>query len=227
MIKIVKNILKIFDNYELWDEGVELIGSWCFELYQKNFNVRKYPLKTVDIDFLVPYPYRGRTKVNLVEKFEQIGFRVNFNSDGSFYLTNGEMRIDFLSPELGRSCDKVFLIKNLSLKTIPLRYMDILLKDKVSIKEGDLNISIPSPLNFSLHKLLIAQRRKDKSKKIKDIEQAIFTLEVVDPEKFKDEFLKLPNKAKRYILKSLEEAKEHMPLQEEFIRNIILTLQNN
>jgi len=76
MIKIVKNILKIFDNYELWDEGVELIGSWCFELYQKNFNVRKYPLKTVDIDFLVPYPYRGRTKVNLVEKFEQIGFEL-------------------------------------------------------------------------------------------------------------------------------------------------------
>jgi len=224
MIKTVKNILKVFNNYELWDEGVELIGSWCFELYQKHFNVKKYPLKTVDIDFLIPFPYKGKTKINLVEKFEELGFRIRFNSDGSFYLTNGEMKIEFLSPELGRSSGKVFYIKNLSLKTIPLRYLDILLKDKVSIKEGDLEISVPSPLNFSLHKLLIAQRRKDKSKKIKDIEQAVFTLEVVDLEKFKEEFLKLPNKAKKYILKSLEEAKKYVSLQEEFIESIILTL---
>jgi len=39
MIKIVRDILKIIEDNRLWDEGVELIGSWCFLLYQKHFGV--------------------------------------------------------------------------------------------------------------------------------------------------------------------------------------------
>jgi len=113
MIKIVKDILKVFHDNELWNEGVELIGSWCFELYQKHCNVEKYPLKTVDIDFLIPFPYKGKNKIDLIDKLENIGFRTGFNNDGSFYLRNAEIKIEFLSPERGRGSSKAFYIKNL------------------------------------------------------------------------------------------------------------------
>ncbi len=96
-------------------------------------------------------------------------------NDGSFYLRNAEIKIEFLSPELGRGSSKAFYIKNLSLRTIPLRYLDILLEDRITVKEDNIEIAIPAPLNFSLHKLLIAQRRKNKDKIEKDITQAIFT----------------------------------------------------
>lgn len=35
MLEIVRKILKVFEENNLWDEGIELIGSWCFTLYQK------------------------------------------------------------------------------------------------------------------------------------------------------------------------------------------------
>ncbi len=40
MIELVAKILTIFHNNGLFDEGVELIGSWCFQLYQKHLGVK-------------------------------------------------------------------------------------------------------------------------------------------------------------------------------------------
>jgi hypothetical protein len=34
MVKKIKEILKVFADNGLFEEGVELIGSWCFKLYQ-------------------------------------------------------------------------------------------------------------------------------------------------------------------------------------------------
>jgi hypothetical protein len=225
MIKIVKDILEIFDKNGLWEEDVELIGSWCFLLYQKYYGVKKYPLRTTDIDFLIPFPYKGKKNIHLIKFLETLGFRLDFNTDGSLFLKNAELKIEFLSPEKGWGSEKPFEIKKLSLKTTPLRFLDMLLKDKLIVKEDTLNISIPSPLNFCLHKLLIAQRREKNSKKINDIEQAVYVLEVIDLVRFKNEYNNLPKKSKRYIMQSLEEAKIQVPLKEDVIDRAIITLQ--
>ena len=225
MIKIVTDILRIFDENGLWKEGIELIGSWCFQLYQKHYGVKKYPLRTTDIDFLIPFPYKGKTKLDLVEQLQMLGFRLGFNTDGSFFLRNAEMKIEFLSPEKGPGSEKAFNIEKLSLKTTPLRFLDMLLKDKIVVKEGNLNICIPSPLNFCIHKLLIAQRRRKESKKLNDIMQGVYTLEVVDLGQFRNEYNDLHKKSKRYILRSLQEAKEQIPLKEDIINKAIITLQ--
>ncbi len=193
MIKIVNDILKVFDDNGLWDEGVEL---------------------------------KGKNKIALIDKLENIGFRTGFNNDGSFYIRNAEIKIEFLSPEHGRGFRKSFYIKNLTLRTIPIRYLEILLENRIMVKERNIEIAIPAPLNFSLHKLLIAQLRKNKDKIEKDIIQAIFTIEAVELKKFKSRFLKLPKKAKNYIINSLETAKDIMPLKNSFIETVISTLHN-
>jgi hypothetical protein len=36
MFEIIQRILKVFADNGLFDEGVELIGSWCFSLYQRH-----------------------------------------------------------------------------------------------------------------------------------------------------------------------------------------------
>jgi len=41
--EIVSKILKVFADNGLFDEGVELIGSWCFRLYQKHLGVTNFP----------------------------------------------------------------------------------------------------------------------------------------------------------------------------------------
>ncbi|MBA3052010.1 nucleotidyltransferase domain-containing protein, partial [bacterium] len=103
---------------------------------------------------------------------------------------------------------------------------NILLENKIIIKEDNIRIAIPAPLNFCLHKLLIAQRRKDKSKKLKDMEQAIYILEIVDEKQFKTTYNSFPKKWQKYILQSLKEAKIQIPLQEKNINKILDTLQS-
>jgi len=42
MENLFKKILIVFDQHGLFEEGVELIGSWCFYLYQKKLGVIFY-----------------------------------------------------------------------------------------------------------------------------------------------------------------------------------------
>ena len=52
MEDLFQKILKTFAELGLWADGVELIGSWSFLLYQRHLGVRPFPLITQDVDFL-------------------------------------------------------------------------------------------------------------------------------------------------------------------------------
>lgn len=99
MIDLIQKILRIFEENGLWDDGVELIGSWCFQLYQKHYGVKNYPFRTIDIDFLIPSPFKGKKKIGIVGLLEPLGFKAGFNSDGSIYLWGPELKIEFLTAE--------------------------------------------------------------------------------------------------------------------------------
>ena len=133
-------ILRVFDENRLWEDRIALIGSWCFLLYQKHFKVKNFPLRTQDIDFLIPFPYKGKREIDLINKLKEFGFILNFNPDGSHYLWSADLRIDFLAPEKGRGTEKALNIKQLSLRATPLRFLDILLKDQIIIKEENLKL---------------------------------------------------------------------------------------
>lgn len=45
----IKEILQILSDQGLWEQGVELIGSWCFKIYQEYLGVESFPLRTEDI----------------------------------------------------------------------------------------------------------------------------------------------------------------------------------
>lgn len=225
MIEIVKKILKVFEENHLWERGVELIGSWCFILYQKHFGVKSFPLRTVDIDFLIPLPYKAKEKINLIGLLEPLGFKTGFNSDGSIYLWSADLRIDFLTAERGKGTDKAREIKNLSLKALPLRFVDILFKNPVMVKEEGIKISIPNPAAFAVHKILISVRRKKPEKKHKDLEQALHVLEAIDLGEVKHIYHTLPKTWRRSILGSLQNSVRTFPLRKEFIQKTFSTLQ--
>lgn len=56
MITAIERILKVFADNNLFNEGVELIGSWCFQLYQRHLGAKSFPLRTQDI---VVWPLNG------------------------------------------------------------------------------------------------------------------------------------------------------------------------
>src|SRR3990167_3790428 len=161
MLDQIKDVLKVFDENDLWDEGVELIGSWCFLFYQKRFGAKPYPFRTQDVDFLISLPYCGQKKFDAGAALEKLGFRQGFNGDGSIYYWTTELKVEFLVPERGKGVDHALSVRPLSLKATPLRFVDMLLQDPVTVKVGDITAKVPNPLNFCLHKLIIAQRRKN------------------------------------------------------------------
>ena len=60
-----------------------LIGSWCLPLYRDYFKDvgELYPVKTRDIDFLVPLASVFRKHVNLPDLLKDLGFIVGFRGD--------------------------------------------------------------------------------------------------------------------------------------------------
>ena len=181
-------LLKLFDELGLWKDGVELIGSWSFLLYQRHLGVRTLPLRTQDVDFLLPWPYPARSTVGLSEALSELGFRSANNPDGSTYFIHPELKLEFLSPERGKGGQDARSIKPLGVRAVTLRFMDMLLKDSIFVKEGNISVRVPKPLNFCLHKFVIAQRRTKPDKREKDIQQAVYVLAVLELAEFKAGF---------------------------------------
>lgn len=225
MIEITRKILKVFADNGLFNEGVELIGSWCFQLYQKHLGAKSFPLRTQDIDFLVPSPYHGKEHSDFIEQLERLGFNRDFKSNGSLYLWNADLKIEFITPEKGAGTDNAIKIKKLGLSAIPLRFVAALLKDPITIIDDGIEICVPNPINFCLHKLIIASRRKNIDKSLKDLEHAICTSVIVDLKELQNSFESLPKGWRQAIIRTLEKAQEKLPLLGEEINKLQLTLQ--
>ncbi len=76
MVDLIRRVLRVFADNHLFDEGVELIGSWCFQLYQKHLGAKEFPFRTQDIDFLIPNPFRGKEHAGFIRQLEGLGFPV-------------------------------------------------------------------------------------------------------------------------------------------------------
>jgi hypothetical protein len=226
MIDSIKNILKAFADSQLFNEGVELIGSWCFWVYQNSLGAKKFPLRTQDIDFLVPNPYRGIGSEKLFSKLQELGFKRAFHSDGSTYLWNEELKIEFITPDKGRGADGPIKIRQLGIRAIPLRFVSLLLDKPIRLNISGVEILVPNPGNFCLHKLLIAARRRKIEKAHKDLEQAICTSVIVSTREMRTLFNALPVKWRKAIIRVLEKAGDVLPLYLEEINMLRFTLQN-
>jgi hypothetical protein len=227
MIKAVERILKVFADNNLFNEGVELIGSWCFQLYQRHLGAKSFPLRTQDIDFLIPNPFHGEDHLDFIRQLEDLGFNYDFKRDGSIYLWNAELKIEFITPEKGRGSDNSIKIRQLGLNAIALRFTALLLNNPITITEGGIKILIPNPTNFCLHKLIIASRRRKIDKALKDLQQAICTSVIVDAKEIQKLFESLPKRWKQAILSMLEKSKRELPLLNEEIDKLEFTLQSN
>jgi len=226
MISSVINILKIFNENNLFEEGVELIGSWCFQLYVKHLGAKFFPLRTQDVDFLIPYPFRGKEHKDLIEQLEKIGFKKDFTAEGHLFLWSSDLKIEFLTPQKGKGIQGSIKIKALGINAIPLRFVSLLLKNPITVKEEGIDIKLPNPANFCLHKLLIVSRRRKTEKRLKDLQQAICTFPAVEKKYLKEVFNSLPKKWKKSIFAALETAKKELPVYREDIEEFLITLQN-
>jgi hypothetical protein len=90
------------------------------------------------------------------------------------------MILEFLVPARGKESTKPFPVRALGINAQPLRFMDALAREPIQALFGDIVVTIPHPVDFALHKLLIAGRRKQKEKTEKDRTQAVALLRALN-----------------------------------------------
>jgi hypothetical protein len=221
-IEPIKEILSQFTRLGLWESGIEIIGSWCFLIYQKYLPLQQYPLKTQDIDILIPLPYSGKA-FDFSVFFRQLGFSEHFNPDGSIYFAAASLKVELLAPHTGRGEKSSRYIKDLAISPQLLRFVEQLLKESrtLQISRG-IKVKLPAPSSFFLHKLLISTHVKRKNKKEKDIRQAVYTGKYVvtdkgEKEKLLAQWQDFSKPWKRRVKKGLEQALSLVPLETAFI----------
>ena len=82
----------------------------------------------------------------------------------------------------------------------------------MKIESDQLQLTVPHPAAFALHKLIISERRQKEEKRIKDRREAVYILNCLvgkgDGEIIKSLFLSIPKRWKTKVLLALEHEKE-------------------
>jgi len=165
-------VLRRFEKAGVLKEFI-LIGSWCVYFYEDYFKSVPYidhvSLRTRDLDFLVSHPSQIKTKVDIPELLQDLGFIVDFRgSQGYIKLNHPDLILEFLIQERGRGLDKPYPLPKLGLNATALRFLGFLTGNTITVNANGVPLKIPHPTNFSLHKLIIAQRRVKQEKALKD-----------------------------------------------------------
>ena len=223
-------ILRKLTEKGLWDAGLEIIGSWCFLLYQRHLPMKKYPMRTEDLDILVPWPYKGKP-YDLAAYLQRLGFSQHFHPDGSMFFTGNRLKVEFLTRERKETAKPHRYLKEIAVTPQELRFLDILFVKPMVLKVGPgIHAKVPDPSAFLLHKLAIATRSARRNKKEKDIRQAVYTAGFVLAEesetaKLSELWAGLPKGWKTKIRRSLLQALDIVPLEKGVIERLQYLLE--
>ena len=161
---------------------VVLIGSWCLEGYKSYFG-RTTPLTTLrtrDIDFLVPQPTHIHASADVPALLADLGFVTDFHRGGYIRLIHPALIVEFLVPERGRGTNRPVRLPRLGINAQALRFLSVLEEHTIMAMLEGVQVRMPHPAMFALHKLLIAPRRRGHTgKQAKDVEAAMAVLEAL------------------------------------------------
>jgi len=173
----IKNSLFFKTLDKLNEKGVLadiiLIGSWCHYFYRVYFsNSPEIPLlRTLDIDFLIPNPPKIQKEVDIPEILETLDFVASHDYiTGLTKFVHPELELEFLIAELGRGKgNEPYKIPQLNINAQGLRFLNLLQSYIIKIKYENLNVQVPEPAAYVLHKFIIQERRSNKEKQKRDL----------------------------------------------------------
>ena len=198
-----------------------LIGNWCLALYREYFE--KSPeiplLRTLDIDFWVPYPPEATGSADIAGILEKHGFDEVYSVLGGFSkFVRPELEIEFVTPELGKAKSAPYRFDDLNIAAQGLRYVWLAQKFDLTIDYQGNPVRVPEPAAFVLLKLLASTKRREPAKRDRDVSIAIQIAEFIlsfpeQREKLRSIFGQIPRSWQQKVLKIA--FRESKPLYEE------------
>ena len=159
--------IKLLDNNGCLSHVI-LVGSWAEFLYDKAKLLPEFEsnLRTLDVDFLVKNLHKPKEKIDIVKLAMDDGFLVETDRlFGTTKIINPEgLEIEFIIAK--RGAGKEASVKtNLGVTAQSLRHLDILSKYTKTVEFFNMDIEVPLPEAFVIHKIIINNERKEKKEK--------------------------------------------------------------
>lgn len=166
----MEQALAVLGQAGFFDDGL-LVGSWAMPFYRKLYGIECF-LRTDDMDFALGSEVLKKPKgTNIEAALTAEGISSIMDKlAGLQKFLSGAFEIEFLIHRKGGR-EEIVSIGRYNIHAQPLPFIDLLFESPVAIQTAGHKIRIPSPESLFLHKLIIAQRRKKESKKLKDLEQ--------------------------------------------------------
>lgn len=180
----VEQVLTVLGKAGFFDDGL-LVGSWAMLFYRELYGIEYY-LRTDDVDFALGSKVLKKQKGTDIEEAliaEGISSIID-NLTGLQKFLTGTFGIEFLIHRKGGR-EEIVSIGRYNIHAQPLPFLDLLFVSPVIIQTAVYRIRVPSPESLFLHKLIIAQRRKKESKRLKDLEQCSVLAPHLDSGKLK------------------------------------------
>lgn len=190
--------LRLLSESRVFQLGGVLIGTLAFRTYANVLGVRfeKSALQTQDLD-IAHDPSVG---VALSRETSATELEALISASGldlhpvppldprrpstSFKVRGRELRIDFLTPMIGRESHDPVYLPAFGLSAQPLRHLGYLLEQPaqaVAVGVEPVLVNVPDPGRFAVHKLWTSTRRSPafQAKSLKDIAQAEQLIDVL------------------------------------------------
>jgi len=188
---------------------VVVIGSWAEYLYAQAGVLPDFEanLRTLDIDFLVKNLRRPVPQANIATLARDAGYLVeqDYITETTKIYTPGFMEIEFLILQQGAG-DTQTLKTNLGVNAQALRHLSVLKEFTLTVHLFDMDINIPQPEAYVLHKIVINPQREKKAEK--DRAAILNLLPFLDRDKFKTVFACLTKKEQTTVKKYFAEHPE-------------------
>ena len=147
---------------------VVVIGSWAEYVYAQAGTLAGFEanLRTLDIDFMIRNMRKPAEPVNIITLAKKEGYIVEHDTlmGTTKFITPTLMGIEFLIPQYG-SGESPVISTNLGVKAQALRHLNILRDNIIVVELFDMQIHVPTPEAYAIHKMVINKVRGKKAEK--------------------------------------------------------------
>lgn len=216
------NIINFLKEHNMHDKVI-IAGSWAYYIYKNYYFKNQYAatlLRTSDLDIYIPFKWKRkiRPQFSFKDEIQKIGYveKITEAPQGIYHkYYNEDFKLEFITEQSHNvSIGRGVYVYGLQIALNPIDNLEMINHPITVEINQDLILFVPDPVYFALHKVYIAERRKNELKKEKDWEQAIDVLSILEPSKIKKAFNSLSKKLKNSILENLKikQADEYLEL---------------
>lgn len=198
--KEVLHLLKVLNDNDILPH-VLIAGSWAEYVYYISNMLPGFEitLRTIDLDFLIRNKNKPTEKISLTSIIKQENYSVVHDTlmGTTKFFSPGGLEVEFLIGQKGSGTEPI-LETHLGVNAQALRHMEHIVRHAVTANVFDMNVLVPCPESYVLHKMLINDVRKPE-KQEKDRNSIMRLLPFIDYEKAGDLFSEFSKKEKSRI----------------------------